>query len=130
MDTGQELHLRHQSNLQSVRPLISCDLVSHRAGVPGRPVLCAVPPGHLTLSVAPLASPTADSSHLRSSTPALSLSPKQLPTTRAVITDDLDLLHVPPTDFKIRCATHLSASSVRTPAWLTAGLTRFAFSGL
>ena len=31
---------------------------------PGRPVLCAVPPAHLTLSVAPLASPTADSSHL------------------------------------------------------------------
>jgi hypothetical protein len=41
MDTGQELHLRHQSNLQSVRPLISCDLVSHRAGVPGRRFLCA-----------------------------------------------------------------------------------------
>jgi hypothetical protein len=36
----------------------------------------------------------------------LSLSRKQLPTARAVITDDLDLLHVPPADFKIRCATH------------------------
>ena len=33
MDTGPELHLRHQSNLQSVRSLISCDLVSHAAGV-------------------------------------------------------------------------------------------------
>ena len=33
MDTGQELHVRHQSNLQSVRPLISRDLVSHAAGV-------------------------------------------------------------------------------------------------
>jgi hypothetical protein len=62
MDTGPELHLRHQSNLQSMRPLISCDLVSHRAGVPGRPVLCAAPPGHLTLSAALPASPTADSS--------------------------------------------------------------------
>jgi hypothetical protein len=35
-----------------------------RSGVPGRRVLCAVPPGHLTLSVAPPASPIADSSHL------------------------------------------------------------------
>ena len=35
MDTSPELHLRHQSNLQSVRPLISCDLVSHQAGDPG-----------------------------------------------------------------------------------------------
>src|SRR5215218_5004786 len=64
MDTGPELHLRHQSNLQSVRSLISCDLVSHRAGVPGRPVLYAVPPGRPTLSAAPPASPTAHSSHL------------------------------------------------------------------
>ena len=38
--------------------------LEHRAGVPGRPVLCAVRPGHLMLSGAPLASPTADSSHL------------------------------------------------------------------
>jgi hypothetical protein len=30
-----------------------------------------------------------------------------LPTTRAVTTDDVDLFHVPPADFKIRCATHL-----------------------
>ncbi len=34
------------------------------AGVPGRPVPCAAPPAHLTLSAAPLASPPADSSHL------------------------------------------------------------------
>jgi hypothetical protein len=37
----------------------------------------------------------------------LSLSRKQLPTTRAVITGDVDLVHVPPADLKIPCATHL-----------------------
>ena len=35
--------------------------------------------------------------------------------------DDLELLPVPPANFKIRCATHLFASSVRTPSRLTAG---------
>jgi hypothetical protein len=52
-----------------------------------------------------------------------------MPRSRAVIADDLELFPVPPADFKIRCSTHLFASSVRTPAWLTAGLTRFAFRG-
>lgn len=33
MDTGPGLHLRHQSNLQSVQPLKLCDLVSHRSGI-------------------------------------------------------------------------------------------------
>jgi hypothetical protein len=35
----------------------------------------------------------------------LSLGCKQSTTTPAVITDDIDLFHVPPADFKIRCAT-------------------------
>ena len=99
MDTGQELHLRHQSNLQSVRPLISCDLVSHRARVPSRRVLCAGPPGHLTLSVAPLASPIPDPSRPDQ---RRSLS---TPVFHSVLcrydelsghTDDLDLFRVPP----------------------------------
>ncbi len=55
----QSEHRVHQARL-APRPL------ELRAGVPGRPVLCAVPPGHLTLSVAPPASPIADSSHLPS----------------------------------------------------------------
>jgi TrwC relaxase len=38
-----------------------------------------------------------------------------------VITADLELFGVRPADFKIRCATHLFASSVRTPSRLTAG---------
>jgi hypothetical protein len=37
----------------------------------------------------------------------LSISRKQLPMTRAVTPDDLDPLHVPPPDFKIRCPAHL-----------------------
>ena len=36
-----------------------------------------------------------------------SVSRKRPPTAQAVITDDLDLLHVPPPDLKIRCSTHL-----------------------
>jgi hypothetical protein len=35
-----------------------------------------------------------------------SLSRKQLSTTRAATTDDLDPFYVPQPDFKIRCATH------------------------
>jgi hypothetical protein len=54
---------------------------------------------------APPALPTADPSHLPHRHRP-SFSRKQLPRTRAVITDDLDLFHVPPTDFEIRCATH------------------------
>jgi hypothetical protein len=41
-------------------------LEAFQAGVLGRHVLCAVPPGHPTLSAAPPASPTADPLHLRS----------------------------------------------------------------
>jgi hypothetical protein len=40
--------------------------------------------------------------------------------TRAVITSDLDLFHVPQLDFKIRCPTHLFASSVKGDWRLTA----------
>ena len=57
-----------------------------RAGVPGRHVPCAGRPGHLTLNVAPLASPTADSSPSPLIDTGPFTSPKQLPTTRAVIT--------------------------------------------
>ena len=42
-----------------------------RAGVRGRPVLYAPPPGCLTLGVAPPALPTADSSHLPNRSPPL-----------------------------------------------------------
>ena len=98
MDTGQELHLRHQSNLQSVRPLISCDLVSHRAGVPGR--------------VAPLASPTADSSHLPYrhrplSTPAFSLSPKPFRGLERSSPTISTCFTYPQQISRIRCSTHL-----------------------
>jgi hypothetical protein len=31
--------------------------------------------------------------------------------------DDLELLHVPPDDFKIRCATHLFALPDSRPGW-------------
>jgi hypothetical protein len=63
------------------------------SGVPGRHVPCAVPPGHLTLSAAPPASPTADSSHLPYRHQSfidtgLSLGPKQLPTSQAVTATD------------------------------------------
>jgi hypothetical protein len=69
------------------------------SGVPGRRVLCAVPPGHLTLSVAPLASPIPDPSRPYQ---RRSLS---TPVFHSVLcrydelsghTDDLDLFRVPP----------------------------------
>jgi hypothetical protein len=106
MDTGPELHLRHQSNLQSVRPLISCDLVSHRAGVPGRPALYAVPPGHPTLSAAPPASPTTDSSHLpHRHCPGLSVSGCQrLERSSPTISS---CFMYPQQISRIRCSTHL-----------------------
>ena len=50
---------------------------------------------HLTLIVAPLASPTAESSHVPQPTGSFPFSRRQLPMTRAVFTDDLELLHVP-----------------------------------
>jgi hypothetical protein len=79
---------------------------------PGRHVLCAGPRGHLTLSAVPPALPIADSSHLPYRHRSLYrhrplLSRKRLVMSSAVITDDLDLLHVPPLDFEIRCAIHL-----------------------
>jgi hypothetical protein len=88
-----------------------------RAGGPGRPVVCAVPPGYLMPSAAPLVVPTGDSSHLPLSTPVLyrhgiSPSRKRLRTTRVVLTGDSDLLHVSPADFKIRCSTHLMHSGM------------------
>jgi hypothetical protein len=53
--------------------------------------------------------------HIPRSTRVLSLSRKKSTTIPAVITDDLDLFHVPPADFKIRCATHLFAFPVPSP---------------
>jgi hypothetical protein len=43
--------------------------------------------------------------------------------------DDLALFCVPPADFKISCPTHLLHHRYVPPTWLTARLTRFAFSG-
>ena len=66
-----------------------------RVGAPDRRVLSAVTLGHPKMSVAPLV----DSSHLLIDT-GLSISRKQLPMTRSGHPDALDLLHVPPADFK------------------------------
>ena len=65
-----------------------------------------------------LALPTADSSHLPLSTLVLhrhrpSAQSSAVPTIGAIITDDLDLLHVSAADFKIRCATDLLLIDVR-----------------
>jgi hypothetical protein len=82
------------------------DRQSFEPAFPVGPPLCAVPPGYLTLTPRRLPYPTADASHLPHRHRP-SFSRKQRPRTRAVITDDLDLFHVPPADFEIRCATHL-----------------------
>jgi hypothetical protein len=75
--------------------------------VPGRRVLCAEPPEpprclphrlvthhHLLIDKRP------------------SLRPKPLPTSRAVIADDLDVFRVPPPISRIRCATHIMLSKI------------------
>jgi hypothetical protein len=91
-----------------------------RAGVPGRPVPCAVPPGHLTLSAARL--PYRLLTHHISpiDTGPLSTPPstqaQAVPTTRGIITDHLDLLHVPQ-PIPIRCATDLLLFDERRRGW-------------
>ena len=99
-----------------------------RVGVPGRLVRCAVPPGCLTLSAAPLASRTADPSDL----PYLarpSTQPKAAATGRAVITEDLTCFTypqpIPRSDVR-----HTFCITGTYPTRLTARLTRFAFRGL
>ena len=73
-----------------------------------RRVLCAALPGHPVPPAVLPASQTADSSHLLVDT-GPSFSRKRLRTSRAVITDDLDLLHVPPSRFQNpMCHTPLS----------------------
>jgi hypothetical protein len=73
--------------LRHVRPVRSARRpLELRAGVAGRHVLCAVPLGHPTPTVAPPAEPTADPSPSPSCDTATSFSPKPLPRTRAVIT--------------------------------------------
>src|SRR5215213_2676494 len=93
-----------------------------RAGVPGRPVPSAAPPERPTPTAAPPAAPTADSSPSPSPTPDPSISPKPLTKNPAVTTDDSDLFHVPPTRFKIRCATHLLHSGMLDPPRRCAGV--------
>jgi hypothetical protein len=39
-----------------------------------------------------------------------------LPTGPAVITDDVDVFHIPPADSKIRCATHLATAEAAAGA--------------
>jgi hypothetical protein len=70
------------------------------------PVVCAVPCGHLTLSAAPPASPTADSSPSPSSTLALH-PPLSRPSDSSGRDAPQTCYAYLPLDFKIRCATHL-----------------------
>jgi hypothetical protein len=58
---------RSASRTRASRSLsrVSTATADPQAGVSGRHVLCGGPPRHLTVNVAPPASPTADSSHLR-----------------------------------------------------------------
>src|SRR5215210_1637114 len=90
------------------------------AGVPGRPVPSAAPPARPTPTAAPPAAPTADSSPSPLTDAGPSISPKPLPNSPAVPPDDSGLFHVPPPDFKIRCATHLLHSRVPNRVELTA----------
>jgi hypothetical protein len=85
-----------------------------RVEVPGPPVICAVPLEHLRPTTAPLASLSAHSSHLANLT---------APHSAVSSCEDSSghrrrsrPVYVPSADFKIRCTTHLFASSVRTPA--------------
>ena len=92
------------------RSAVNTRLPTPPAGVPDLRVVCAEPAAHPTPTGVLLASPTADSSP--SPHRDLSFRPKPQPTSRAVTTDDLELLYVPPNRFKIRCATHLMHSEM------------------